>query len=478
MEQLDLYLSRYWSLYLDFLDAFEDIKYKGYSLPYLCHFRSLIKHNKHIMNGLQEHTLDSILKNQVQYDTEIQERYNTYINQHTKPRNNHKNGKIILHDVYNLLRFPNDILKQHFNPKKTIILKDKHRGNISSVGEFPVQTFDHYPILTSYVNKKLNKLIKKTKTLFDSYHDHPLFMDDRFQNNFLNQIKSIVKRIEETKQLLSKVKISSIIVPSTHYPESRTLVVVAAAHGIPSICMQHGIISGEPGYLPKIATVDAVYGHFEKDWFQAKGVEDDTSLSIIGHPRFDLLFSTSPTPQLKFYKKLGLDADKKTILLGVRGEQDLQRWRKLIRHLLRKDLFNILVRDFPNNKPHQLVKEFPQLYSTQDFSLYDVLHQVDAVVVYPSTIGLEAMLIDKPTFILDADFPGYTGYYNRLEELVQRNPSALAVKIVKYFKNKKMMDYANKQREEFLSYAYPQKELSTRRLIRLIRQLNQNNDNE
>src|SRR5699024_9130970 len=97
-------------------------------------------------------------------------------------------------------------------------------------------------------------------------------------------------------------------------------------------CMQHGIISSELGYIPKIATVDAVYGQFEKDWYQQLGA-DLSSIEIVGHPRFDQMHYPSKIYQKTFYHNLGLKNDKKTIMLAARSNEDIVQWRQFIQQL-------------------------------------------------------------------------------------------------------------------------------------------------
>ncbi|MDV2582907.1 hypothetical protein [Alkalibacillus haloalkaliphilus] len=235
--------------------------------------------------------------------------------------------------------------------------------------------------------------------------------------------------------------------------------------------MQHGIISSEFGYIPKIAQVDAVYGEFEKQWFQSKSV-DPNSIEIFGHPRFDLLEEGAVVSKRNFNKKLKLSQRKKTILLVVRGKNQLTEWRQFINRLNRLGNYNILLRDFPNNSNHSLLSEFSHLKSTKGMSLYDVLHHADAVVVYSSTVALESMLANKQVFIFNRPFPGYIGYFDELGDLVHTSPKTLARAVHQYLNKTIKVNKINKKQVQFLKQAYPNKNKpSGVRLIKLIEQL-------
>ncbi|MFG6150051.1 hypothetical protein [Halobacillus sp. B23F22_1] len=474
---MNTYERNYWSLYLDFLDQFEGVTYKGYSLPYLCHYRSLIK-KAGVMNRMEENSFTQLLKNKAESNVDIQSRFNQYIHKHTsQKRSSNKNGKVIIHDVYNLIRFPNPILNKYFSPSKTLMIKErkilpKDKGYLKKekAGKIPVQYFDEYTNSDPSVEQSISKVRREVKRICKTQASHPLYSDQKFQKVLLMQLGKIIHRIEQAMMLFQTETVSCVIVPSTHYPESRTLTIVAAKQGIPTICMQHGIISSEFGYLPKIAAVDAVYGEFEKVWYKQKGIED-SAVKIIGHPRFDQIYLNTPVKREEFEKQLGLDSNKKTVLVVVRGNKDLPRWKLLINSLVKKGSFNILIKDFPSIQPHQLTKEIVEALPAQNFDLYDILPNVDAVVVYSSTVGLEAMLAEKPVFILSEEFPGHTGYYYGLGGLVHSNPSSLADIVHRYFSRKDMQKYEKAVREKFLSTAYATNQLSGKRLVNLIKQL-------
>ncbi|WP_077624233.1 hypothetical protein [Sediminibacillus massiliensis] len=544
---MDTFLTNYWSLYVEFLQDFEKLNYKGFSLPYLCHLPSLLLNNAQINNELKGARFSRNLRKQVKDEREFQALFNKFVQVHQRPIVKNKKGKVVIH-VDKLLRFPPRTIAHYFSPSNTILLtkgkqtkssaaKGKKSGKLLSGKKKPAKSAkpangrqkhakspsskkkEHKGVklkatrleskkvlpLTKTVNlsavksvktvpkkktkkgkksipyyylenyavdsrKAISKMQTKAKAMFKAYDDHHFYKRSDFQKWFLNNIATVVHHIEMSRVFLSKVSVSCIIVSTTHSYRSRILAVVAAKMGIPTICMQHGIISSELGYIPKVATVDAVYGKFEKDWFKRMGAADK-SLAIVGHPRFDQAFQQPKVDRAKFNKTLGLDSNKKTLMIAVRGDNDIAKWRTLIKTVSKKLPINIIIKNYPSKTPHALTKEFSFVKSTQDYSIYDIFPNVDAVVSYSSTVGLEAMLAQKTVFVLNENFSGYTGYYTNLGKLVQSDPRSLGEIINKVLTTSKWKSYADNKRAKFLRYAYPDLGMSGARLKNLVNKL-------
>ncbi|WP_430788236.1 hypothetical protein VBD025_00420 [Virgibacillus flavescens] len=498
---MNSYVKNYWSLYLDFLHDFEELTYSGFSLSYLCHFPSLIRSNKELWNNLSDKNFTHQLKNQVNDQKEIQVAFNTFIQEHTnKSLIKNKHGKVVL-NVDTILRFPSKTLNNYFKPSKTMILmagsKNKQKNvNKSTSSErikktriittsntikvkkkTPVinETANQIPVnyLSNYATDTGNavkQVQNRARAIFNAYSKHHLYNDQKFQTAFLTKLSEIINRIDQSNRFLNDVPVSCIVLSSTHSFICRILALTAAERGIPTICMQHGIIASEFGYIPKIATIDAVYGNFEVDWYKKIGVPED-ALEIIGHPRFDQAFKRSKISRAEFDKNLGLDPAKKTLMIAVRGDRGIGRWRMLIDTISEKLDVNIVIKDFPSNNPHLLTEEYPFVHSTGEYGLYDIIRNVDLVVSYPSTVGLEAMLAEKNVFILHKEFPSYTGYYNELGEMVQTDPRKLAELISSYFNDSAWNSSAKAMRNKFIHFAYPYSGVSCERLNKLINRL-------
>ncbi|NBJ68069.1 MULTISPECIES: hypothetical protein [Clostridia] len=509
---MNTYIHNYWSLYLDFLNDFKALTYQGISIPYLCSYHTLVHSKETMRNELYSKKFSDHLTSKITERKEIQDVFSQFLQEHKKPIINPKQGKVAL-IMDKLLRFPNVVLSQYFNSGNTVIInpgsnKVPHSRVISKAGKrkaravtntISIKKFTRSPSVkptlmhkSTFINladykpeiqTSVAQLQGKAKKIVNTFKNHPLYSSALFQQKLLQQIEEVILRIEQSQRVLNDVNLSCIIVSSTQATVNRIFAVVASQKGIPSICMQHGIISSEFGYMPKIAEIDAVYGYFEKDWYVNLGAPTD-SVEIIGHPRFDLKLSSSMTRE-SFAAKLGLDNRKKALLVIVRENYDIEKWKELVQTILKSNKLNVLVRDYPTKETNILLQEFPSLYSTKNFQLYDILTNVDAVVAYPSTVGLEAMLIDKPVFILNQKFaetdiitersivhmPDYSGYFDSLGEMVQQDPGKLGKLIIKYMSDSAAVHATKKKREEFLSYVYPQSKPSAERLKDLINRL-------
>lgn len=490
---MSVYMRNYWSLYLDFLDDFKGIKYKDISLPYLCHFRSLVR----VINPIiQTSTLKPYLRHKAN-KKQVQLEFNRFLASHTKRLRKNPNGVVVFHDLYNLLRLPENNSRQFCDPAKTMFISEaKISQTKQSQARKPTVSMGHMTINASNRSNKVQKknvsrsklpvdyfqnystnpkvsirrIIQQVRSIFAKYKKHPLYSNKAFQSRLIKQFTGIITRIEESENFFSKVNVSCIVLASTHYHQSRTFAIVALKKGIPSICLQHGIIASETGYIPKIATVDALYGQFEVDWYKNAGATKQ-SLEIIGHPRFDIAYKKSAISRTQFHKRFGLDPSKKTILIVLRGDVQINRWKRLIDTISKELPVNFVVKDFPEKETHPLSKSYSFVRTVRKFSLYDIFPNVDLVVAYPSTVGLEAMLAKKPVFILNYQFNGDTGYYEKLGALYQQNPETLGRLVIKYFKDPKFKQTVEKRRGEFLAYAYPSKHLSGERLKKLINRL-------
>ncbi|MEC3885219.1 CDP-glycerol glycerophosphotransferase family protein [Halobacillus sp. HZG1] len=466
---MDTYSKNYWGLYLDFLDDFKELIYQGYPIAYLSHYRSLIIGNKRLMRDLQSPEFTRTIKNKIQTTAAVQQKFNTFRTSVRKKQRVRKGGMIVLHDVYDLLRFPEKTLKNHFPPSKTLILEEK--GMKKKKESFPRASGFKYKCFTDYqvdISTAVKKVKRKAREIIASHPGHPMYTHKTFQTRWMLQIVKIMNRINESMQLFKRVHVSAIVVPSTHYPESRTLVIVASKYGIPTVSMQHGIISGESGFIPKIADIDAVYGPFETEWFRARGVAAEEIMEV-GHPRFDEITRVPKVSRASMMKKLRLHPSRKNVLLIVRSQNKYKEWDQFLKKLTVKQKLNIILKDFPNRSNHPLIKNHSYVHSSVGYELYDLIAMADVVVTYFSTVALEAMLAGKTVFILDRPFAGYSGYYTKMGDLAQKDPGKLAGIFSEYIRADKMKSYAEQKVKDFVAYAYAAKRSSGERLMNLLK---------
>lgn len=458
---MNTFVNNYYSLLLDFIYDFKNLDYKGYTLSYFIHFPSLLRKSP-IWNALRDSSIQPYLKNKGKTARDVQHVFNQYMETLKTKKNTVKNGKVVFLED-NLTRIPEKTYLQHFDVRNIIILKIGKKEQ-KSKGKLNIHYSEEY--MMDNMRPAIVKVKMEAKNILENFNHHILYKEKSFQNILFRKIDFTINQIGIAENFLSKFPVSCLIISSpNHY--GRIMAFVAAKLGIPTICLQHGIIANEFGYIPKIATIDAVYGHFEVDWYKKYGAKED-SLAIVGHPRFDQAFQKPKISKRKFYKKLKLNAKKPTVLLIVRSTRQIEKWELLIQTIKEIIDANFIIRDFPNDPSHPLIKAFPFIRSTESFQLYDILPNVDVVISYCSTVALESMLVNKPVFIMDSNLDSYTGYYNSLDYMVQKDPIKLAEQIHLYFTNDSVKKDVEKKIKDFLQYAYPKQTLSGKRLHELI----------
>ncbi|MFC4388306.1 hypothetical protein ACFOZ1_10885 [Gracilibacillus marinus] len=503
---MDTFLRNYWSIYYNFLQDFETIIYRDYSLAYFCHLPSYLLPNKPLLSKLQQTSFYTTKwGKQITHQRDIQQLFTEFTEKHRNPLKK-SDGKVVIH-VDKLLRFPNPSLQQ-FNHKKTILLSNGNKQRFTkTISTQPLSTKQYrkstraVPLTNTILIKKgkktrttvsnvkisnqfvsiylsdfaqkntdaINIITNQAKHMLNERSNHPLYKENAFRKWFINNLSAVIQYIDIAEKFFRKMNVACLVVSTTHSYINRILTVVASKFGIPTICMQHGIIASELGYIPKIATIDAVYGSFEKKFFQNIGVKKE-AIEIIGHPRFDQIPLLS-LPKGKIQKQLGLDTRQKTVLIAVRGSDDIDRWRTFIQELHHRNKCNILIKNYPSSEPHPLTKEFSYVYPTHPYHLYQLFSQIDVVVAYPSTVGIEAMINDKTVFILDKITNGYTNYYGLLQSLTQSSPKVLAQLVANYFQEPTFRNKANEIRQAFVKERYPNHYASTKQLLACINRL-------
>ncbi|WP_058307191.1 glycosyltransferase [Gracilibacillus massiliensis] len=459
---MNTYTKNYWSLYLDFIEDFKEVIYHGYRLSYLVHFPSIIRHHGSLWNEISQPELSKQIIHRVTNRKQVQHVFSNYLDTIKVPFLSRKAPIAILDDP--LIRIPTSTIKNYFKRTNLLTIKTyKYPKDKPTKDRIYLQDFG------TNTKQAIIKIQKQVDKIITRFPNHYLYQDSSVQHMLKHKVKFVINQINMLEELLKKVSLSTVIISSPNH-FGRAMAFVAAKKGIPTICMQHGILGNEFGFLPKLATIDAVYGQFEKDWYVANGAPPE-SIRIIGHPRFDQALVKSTITKNQFFNRLKLDKRKKTLLLIVRGNRYAKKWQLLIKQIKNLLDINIILRDFPNDKMHLLQKKFPYIQSTNKLTLYQVLPHVDAVVSYASTVVLEAMLVGKPVFVLQTTIPGYTGYYNQLDPFVQKDPTKLASLVHLYFINAKWRDIAEKKQKKFLSYAYPDKSSSGHRLLNLVEEL-------
>lgn len=448
------YLANYWLLFLDFLKVFGGIRYKQIPLALLTNFYQLLDDSARREMSKKSFKDNFSIKLE---NSQIQPSFEQWISPLKQPpKKKALKGKVLLNFDY--LRFTEDNYHRNFNKDQTMIFARWEQKEFLGI---PVHSIKHYQV---DVNNAVNKLLKKADKIFKTLKTHPIYGNQFFYDYFMKLIPQMVDIIAAVSNFYERTQVSCLIVGTTEDLISRVLTIMAGRRGIPSICMQHGLLGGDEAYLPVFTTKVAIYGEYEKKWYLDRGLEKNRMLTI-GHPQFDDIFTQKHMTRAAFQEKYKLNPNK-TILLFATQPNYVNMWNELMDQLAPLPQFEIIIKPHPwelsqKERARKLVENYQNYerkYKSVKFiidkrmKLFDILPNVDFVVINLSTVGIEAMLFDKPLCIL-SDKP--FAYYEKMSDYLYNSPQELAKFILEFLQNPGIQEQARKKRKEFLNYAYP-----------------------
>jgi hypothetical protein len=363
-------------------------------------------------------------------------------------------GKVVVNSDYT--RLPEKTFTDFFSNEKTIIISRSKKLELFGIpneyiGKYKGETKDQSA-----------QLVKMAIRILTKYKDHPALGNPYFASTFINRIPTIVDAIETAVTFYQKVQTSILIIGTTEDVVSRAWAIVGAMYGIPSICLQHGILMGEEAFIPVFSSHVAIYGDYEKQWYMDRGLPEDR-MEVIGHPRYDHLFTKSNLSKLT-HSRYQLNPSKTTLLITTGPNLDTQKFSSFIAELSFNERYQVLLKPHPwelaKNRMSlytdlQKKYKFLQVITDRKVDTNELIMDSDAVISSLSTVALEAMILNKPAFIYyfiqsNREYD----YFNGLGQYVQRDPKELVKMIDSYFQE----DHERKQYEQlrikFLESSY------------------------
>ena len=196
---------------------------------------------------------------------------------------------------------------------------------------------------------------------------------------------------------LKNVKPKKIILISDVHKLSRIASLYAKEHQISSFVLQHGATVGGYGYLPVTSDRMLVWGELSKKWFLDRG-QDELKLIPVGSPRMDAVI----------YKGLDSSAPKhiSRVLVVMSEMRHEKEFIEIIRDAfvqLRWPDIEIAVKLHPTGAA-DYVGVVEKIFSGSGlnykvYGVYDLktlLDESDLVFVTTSSVGMEAIIFNKP----------------------------------------------------------------------------------
>jgi len=456
---LNTYFRQFWSLNLDFIERFKALRFKGVPLPFLIPFQV------YTMNGalkqlVADPSLSAHLSVKLEQESEIGPAFAKYLRPPV-PLQRIRDGKFVLYTP--LLRFPGFIYESYFDPANTIVVHPENKPAGKFSGGHPIFPLSPYK---KDAARYAPPFIETARKLFQLYRKHPIYGHPNFVKLLKHDIVRCIAAVLAAEKLFAQHRVACIIVGATNDPYSRALAWMAGRRGIPSVCMQHGTIGREEGFLPAFATKLAVHGKDEADWYLSKGVPL-SRIAVTGHPRFDHIHTRQLPRRGQILEKLGIGKGRKSVLVVTNSVSDPKLWGRYITELARYRDITILIKPHRNEIKSGRYKDYGKYYpaaasvqiiANNDIKLHELIAAADAVALELSTVGLEAMLHRTPTvFLRREDYSHYNHryYYQAMQPYVGTD-SAQAARLTSMLVRSprwKAMNLAAADR--FLQHAYP-----------------------
>ncbi|MDR6224326.1 capsular polysaccharide export protein, LipB/KpsS family [Desmospora profundinema] len=448
-----------WALYFDFLHEFRTLTYRGVAIGLFCHFPYYIGR---MASKIEQPAFKQHLRHQPSRE-QIQPNFEQFL-PHPDPATSLKaqNKKVL---------FLGGTYLHPLDPSRVLVLRTDDCASYRGLPTCNLQSYQ------SDVSTLIQEIQSRAQNIFQKLDDHPVFGVPMFSRKLIEQdIPTIIPWLVAVFDLLEQVPVAGVVVEGANATAkvSCILPTVAAMKGIPSLCLQHGIIGADRGWLPLYTTEQAVYGFYEKKFFQDAGVPEDR-LEIAGHPRFDAIFERRHMNKADFCTKYQINPRKKWALIFTQPIWELTHLSNLVRHLLRYSL-GVMIKLHPaeirndhwKERYKPLIERYPSVrWFTTECHLYNLMANADAAVSMNSTTGLEQLLMDKPVVYMGK---GTGAPYRYSPQLTNPDPKIAATLVQRLIVDQSFRVFARRKRVRYLAKAYPVRQ-SKEKVFQLIERL-------
>jgi hypothetical protein len=323
------------------------------------------------------------------------------------------------------------------------------------------------------------------------------FLESRFKQIFSSAcIYKYVHLIETAKEIIEREKPNVIVMALETGYYARALTLAARKKGVPTIGIQHGVISPtNHAYVHKKITVSlpsldcpvpdktAVYGNYTKKILTKISSYPQGSVIVTGSPRYDLLYNMKKIFNKKdFCKKYGLDTNKKIVLITTQALNNKEEKEKFLRNTVRAlneiKGVQIVIKPKPdeNENFHKKILKEENIKATiilKNSNTYEAILACDLMMTVYSTTAIEAMILNKSVVIVNLTkepdqmpyvrFGAAIGVYE-VKELLQRVKQVLCDNAIKKELKIKMKKFVDE-------HAYKIDGKATDRVVKLIRRV-------
>lgn len=365
---------------------------------------------------------------------------------------------------------------------------EKEWGAIYHDNSIQYKTFKEYE--SEKTDKEVNKKRRELAKIWNS-----LIKDNKFKElwaydgvniwkslewgltyYFLYKFIEVVRYGELVKEVIRIEKPDAIVTIDDRSPFGKTVNVISKSLGVPTLIVQHGFV-GDPIYGPICSDKIAVFGHACKDALVKRDTNPD-DVVVTGQPRFDVLINKK-FDRNWIYDKLNIDKKKGLIVFASTDLSDDE--KEIIVHEL-----STAMRVFPDKqliiKPHpsdngakfrDMVRKLNSDAIVVLDYLYEILSECDVLLTTWSTVGLEAMILDKPIIIINLmNRPDMTSYVESGAAIEVKTVDGIAQAINTVLYDSKTIERMKINREKYIrDHMYKSDGKSSERVAKLIQKM-------
>lgn len=234
-------------------------------------------------------------------------------------------------------------------------------------------------------------------------------VEPKLHEYFTRLFPQLVRIIEITRELIRRESPRTVVLVDERPPFQRAFVEATKRMGIPTVNIQNAIYANIPYGSPIATNYVLVDGELFKDNLAARGT-DPSRIVVTGQPRFDFLARKDKRfDRLSICKRLLLDPTVRMVLFvshPVSAFDPAEERRTLlhaicvaVKTLPRCWLVIKLHPDETDDRFHREITTQAQLEAVRivrHMDTWELLYASDVVIVASSTMGYEAIVMDRP----------------------------------------------------------------------------------
>jgi len=286
--------------------------------------------------------------------------------------------------------------------------------------------FEEVNILTKHIRnrngKEMNNKIKSTIS-----KNLSLIGFDELYADLMNQLYRSIALIIICDHIFKKKSFKSIIAAADGEMLEKIAISVARNYSVPSFSILPASIEPFPIFSDWFSA-DKIFVHGKdgEDILRKLGYSK-TRIELTGNPKYDNFqkYDKNESKQ-KLDKIYSIEKIKKLIIIAMsRWQKDDEIWISNLIKFCNENNFEVIIKIHPRYKTteHDLseekIKEIKNKCKTlkfiisYDYDLYTLLSAADVVITDFSSVGIEAILFDKPLITVNFSNTGFQDYPNK-----------------------------------------------------------------